>query len=164
LTPVKNIYLNSPEEVINNFNTAIEKGYEGLILKHPNGYYKYGRATVKQGLMYKIKPFNTYDLIVLGVKERLENINESIINELGYKKKNKTINGGVPTGIASCFSTKYKDEPLDVTITGTEAFRRDIWENKESYIGRIIEVKAMELGSKKVLRHPTFVRFRDDKK
>ena len=150
-------------EVTGMFEKALREGYEGLILKDMNGYYKYGRATVKQGLMYKLKPFNTYDLVVTDVLERFENTNESTLNELGYKHKSRTVDGVIPTGIAACFVVKYNDLDMKVSLTGIEEFRREIWENKESYIGRVIEVKGMEVGSKDVLRHPTFVRFRDDK-
>ena len=52
---------------------------------------------------------------------------------------------------------------MKVSITGLEEFRREIWTNKETYIGKIMEVKGMLIGSKDVLRHPTFVRFREDR-
>ena len=160
---VEQYTIKNEEEVMSMFEKALRDGYEGLILKDMNGYYKYGRATTKQGLMYKIKPFKTYDLVVTDVLERKENTNESKLNELGYKQKSNTVDGFLLTGIAACFMVKYNDLDMKVSLTGTEEFRRGIWENKESYIGGVIEVKGMEVGSKDVLRHPVFVRFRDDK-
>jgi len=41
--------------------------------------------------------------------------------------------------------------------------KEEVWKNKEKYIGRIIEYKGMLVGAKDVPRHPTFVRFREDK-
>ena len=56
-----------------------------------------------------------------------------------------------------------RGEDPRVTITGTEEFRRDIWKNKEKYIGKMIEYKAMVIGMKDFPRHPTFLRFREDR-
>ena len=39
----------------------------------------------------------------------------------------------------------------------------EIKSHPESYAGRVIEVSAMQLTDDKMLRHPKFVRFRDDK-
>jgi hypothetical protein len=55
------------EEVGDYFNEALEKGYEGLILKKANGRYKYGRSTVKEGLMLKVKPFIESSTRITGV-------------------------------------------------------------------------------------------------
>ena len=151
------------EDITPMFEYALQNNYEGLILKNPYGHYKFGRATVTQNLMYKVKPFKTYDLKVIGTFERMKNTNDSEINELGNKYKSNTLADKKPTGIAAGFITIYNNKEMKVTLTGNEAFRKNIWDNKNDYVGQTIEVKGMEVGSKDVLRHPTFVRFREDK-
>lgn len=160
---VEQFKVNSKNDVDLLFEKALELGYEGLILKHPDSLYKFGRGTFKEGSIYKVKPFKTYDLPILDVYERMENVGESKINELGYKQKEKHNDDMKPTGIAAGFLTEFNDKPMKVTLTGTEEFRKEIWNNKESYIGKVMEIKGMEVGSKDVLRHPIFVRFRLDK-
>lgn len=150
-------------EVEDMFEDALKAGYEGLILKNPNGEYKFGRGTINEGLIFKVKPFQTYDLPIMDVFERMENTSESHTNELGHSQKSHCIADMKPTGIAAGFVTEYNGMPMKVTLTGDEAFRRGIWQNRKKYIGKIMEARAMSLGSKDVLRHPTFVRFREDK-
>jgi hypothetical protein len=41
--------------------------------------------------------------------------------------------------------------------------RRDIWKNKDNYVGKWIEFKGMLVGSKDKVRHPVFLRYREDK-
>lgn len=155
--------MHTREEIDSFFKTALDTGYEGLILRDPNSPYKYGRSTLKEEFMLKVKPFETEDLEVINVIERMENLNESFKNELNQSTKRNTKEDKQGTGIASCFEVIYNNLLMKVTLTGTEDFRREIWENKEKYIGRIIEVKGMKIGAKDVLRHPTFMRFRKDR-
>lgn len=162
--PVKQTEVTCEGHVNMFFKEALKYDFEGLILKDPNGRYKFGRGTVREGLIYKVKPFKTYDLPIIEVYERVENTSESKINELGNKQKARCQADMIPTGIAGGFVVEYNGFKMKVTATGDEAFRRKIWENRESHVGDMIEFKAMEVGSKDVLRHPVFIRFREDKK
>ena len=169
--------VNSVKEIEDAFEICLHEGYEGLILKDPKGKYKFGRGTIKEALCFKVKPFETFDAKIIGVKERFENTNESFKNELGRSTKRNTLDAKQGTGIASCFIVKYlkkykaHENPIGYSdyyeikpvITGTEEFRKEIWDNKESYIGKMIEYKAMMIGAKDVPRHPIFLRFREDR-
>lgn len=44
----------------------------------------------------------------------------------------------------------------------TDVLRKELWDNKEKYIGRTFEAKGKALFSSGALRHPIFVRWRDD--
>jgi len=160
---VKQGFVNSPEEVMQMFDAVLKLGYEGLILRSPDSPYKFGRSTLKEEYMLKVKPFKSFDLKITDVIERMENLNESFKNELGSSTKRNTVADKKGTGLAACFETVYNGLPMKVTITGTEDFRRSIWSNKESFIGKMMEVKGMTVGAKDVLRHPVFLRFREDR-
>lgn len=56
-------------------------------------------------------------------------------------------------------------EGVKVRVGGgfSDALRGDIWTHKEPAIGRLIEVEYHEVTPDGSLRHPRFVRFRDDK-
>ena len=154
------------------FNEAIKGDYEGLIIRHTEGHYKFGRSTLKEGLLLKYKPYHTYDAKIISVNERFENTNESFKNELGQSTKRNTVDNKKGTGLAATFTVEllsdykgavYDSQELKVTLTGDKYFRKEIWENKDSYIGKWIEFKGMDVGAKDVPRHPIFERFREDK-
>jgi len=44
----------------------------------------------------------------------------------------------------------------------TDTERADIWKNREAYLGRVIDVSAQEVTPGGRLRHPRWLRFRDD--
>ena len=160
---VKQEVVKSSSDIESMFKKALDGGFEGLILKHEDSFYKFGRATFNFGDAYKIKPFLTFDGKVTGIEERFENTSESFTNELGGSSKHSYQADLKPTGIASTFIVQYLGQEQRVVITGDEAFRRKIWNNKKDYIGKIIEFKGMLVGSKDKVRHPTFIRFRNDK-
>jgi hypothetical protein len=45
----------------------------------------------------------------------------------------------------------------------TDEEKEKVWKEKDSYIGKTIEYKAMLVGSKDLPRHPVYIRMRPDK-
>ncbi len=124
---VTQLEVNSKESVELMYNTFIEEGFEGAVIMDGRKKYKEGRVTIKQHIGYKLKNFQEDDFEIIGVTERLENTNESEINELGHKFKRNTVFNKKSTGIAATFIVKLpNDKTSGVTITGTEKFRKEI--------------------------------------
>lgn len=157
----------SVKEVEDLFENALANGFEGLILRDPNGRYKFGRGTVKEGLIYKLKPFVTFDAKIIGVLQGtvVDPNAEKTINELGYSRTSKLKEDRLPSGRASDFVVLYERKELKVSIAMTNEEKEEIWKNKEKYIGKMIEYKGMKIGMKEdgLPRHPVFLRFRTDK-
>ncbi len=147
------------------FNEAIkEEKCDGLILHNPEGRYKLGRATIKEALIFKLKPYRTFDAKIIGVCQATEvdpNA-EKKINELGRSVTSKKKGDRILINRASAFMVLYNKKELKVTIGQTEEERIEIWQNKEKYIGRWIEFKGMLVGSKDLPRSPNMTRFRED--
>lgn len=157
----------SQEEVELYFEIALEKGFEGLILKSLDGRYKCGRGTIKEGLIYKVKPFVTTDSKILDIIQATEvdpNA-EKKINELNRSVTSKKLKDRIPIEKASAFLVDYEGKQVKVVIAMTDIEKEEIWKNKEKYIGKIVEYKFMKVGMKEdgLPRHPTSIRMRYDK-
>lgn len=144
---------------------ALEKGYEGLILRNPDSKYKFGRVTLKSGDGYKLKPYETFDSKITGVVQATEVREgaEKKVNELGRSVTSKKKDDRIPVERASAFWVTYEDKPLKVTLAMTNEEKEEVWKNQDKYIGRYIEYKGMKIGAKDVPRHPVMCRFREDK-
>ena len=57
---VKQAYVKNEADVKHRFEYALKEGYEGLILRSPEGKYKFGRTTIKEGNLFKVKPFRDF--------------------------------------------------------------------------------------------------------
>ena len=164
LLPVSNKYeivtqnkVKNYDETIEFYNQCVKNGFEGSVLMNGNSKYKNGRIRVKQKIGYKIKPSKQTDLEIIGVTERMENTNESEINELGRSFKRNTVGNKKPTGIAGTFICKYKDTETRVTVSGSEESRREIWSNRNDYIGCYVVIESMDYGEMNKLRQPTMI-------
>jgi len=149
--------VNNAEEAVNAFKIHTSNKQEGVVMFDNRKTYKYGRVTVKQGIGFKMKPHKEEDLLILDVTERMMNLNESTKDELGHSTKRNTVDAKRGTGIAGTFICKYNDTTTKVTITGTEAERREIWNNKTEYINKYVITKSMDYQSKDKPRHGRMV-------
>jgi hypothetical protein len=149
----------SPEEAQTTYQMMLDDGFEGAVLMDGSKLYKQGHVTIKQHIGFKMKPHKEEDLEIIGVTERLLNTNESQKNELGQSYKRNTVDSKESTGIAATFTCKVNnsEETTNVTITGTEESRRDVWSNKADYIGKYAVVKSMDYGAKDKPRHGRLV-------
>jgi len=147
------------------YEEALDWGCDGLILRSPEGRYKFGRGTVKEGLIYKMKPFQTFDAKIIGIIQATEVREgaEKKINELGRSVTSKKKDDRILIEKASAFLVMYEGKELKVTIAMTDEEKIDVWKNQSKYLGRIIEYKGMLVGAKDLPRHPVYIRMRDDK-
>jgi DNA ligase 1 len=152
-------------DVQNMFEDALNEGFEGLILKAPNGYYKYGRATLKEGLMYKVKPFETFDGEIVEVIQATEarEGSKKTLDVFGYSKTSHKKDDRTLIQKASAFRVKYLDTTVKATLAMTDPEKQWVWDHRDDYIGKVIEYKGMQVGAKDVPRHPVFLRYREDK-
>ena len=165
---VNQITINSESEVESMFKQALEEGYEGLILKDPNGRYKCGRGTVKEALIYKVKPYRTFDGVIKEVVQatKVDPNAEKKTNELGRSVTSKKKEDRILIEKASAFLVDYVVDGVIMgevkpVIAMTDVEKEAVWANKAQYIGKMIEYKGMLIGSKDVPRHPVMLKFID---
>ena len=135
-------------------------GGEGLIGRNPKGTYKYGRSTPKEQLSIKFKFFQQEDFEVVGFNERMHNTNEQKRDELGYAERSSARDGLVPTNTLGSLVLKYNDTTFSCGTGFDDKLRKEIWDNKEAYLGKLASIRYMSVGSKDLPRIPSFIGFR----
>lgn len=125
-------------------NQAIEEGYEGIVIKDPNGLYECKRTHS----WLKQKPVISVDLTIVALEEGTGK-NEGKLGALVCEgtDQGKFIRVNVGSGL-------------------TDDQRNEIWSDKDNVIGQIVEVKAdcitqnQDSEDTYSLRFPRFERFR----
>lgn len=146
---------------------ALIEGYEGLILRDPNGLYKQGRSTIKQGGMLKVKRFQDAEAVIIGFEELQHNDNEAFKDELGHTKRSSHQENKVAMNtLGALVVSPSKDQPFyGVSFKlGTgfdQALRKKIWDDRDQYVGKLVKYKYFDVGVKDAPRHPVFLGFRD---
>ena len=136
-------------------------GGEGLICRSPSGIYKYGRSTPKEQLSIKLKFFEVGEFEVIGFEERMHNTNEATTNELGYTERSSCKENLIPMNTLGSLVLKYGDTEYRCGTGFSDAQRKEIWENKESYLGKLSSIRYMSVGQIMLPRIPSFHGFRD---
>lgn len=165
-----------PHHIVNDFDELsehniglINQGFEGIMIRSINGRYKYGRSTTKEGILFKLKPFEDSEARIIGFEELEHNENELTVNELGYSSRSTQKDGKVGADTLGKFivvgteDNHYKDVEFRIgTGQGlTLGLRKEIWENQEKYKGKLIKFKYQKIGSIDKPRIPIFLGFRD---
>ncbi len=139
----------------------LEQGYEGLMLRHPDGLYKHGRSTLKEGTLLKLKRFQDDEFEVVGFEERMHNGNAATKNALGHTERSMHQSGMVGRGDLGALILKH---PLGTFNVGTgfdDATRLEIWHNKDKYLGKAAKIKHFAIGVKDFPRFPVYLGIRD---
>ena len=151
------------EDQLNEYESrVVEQGCEGVMLRDPGGRYKYGRSTVKDNILLKLKRFSDSEAVVIGFDELLTNNNPKETSELGLTKR--ATKQEFKTEADTLGSLIVKDILTDVEFnigTGFTQEERDmIWHNRNNYQGRQLTYKYFEVGTHDKPRHPVFVGWR----
>ena len=142
---------------------AVTLGFEGVMLRDPNGPYKQGRATLKQGWLLKVKRFSDGEAIVLDFKELQRNDNEATIDERGYTKRSTHADGKTAAGVLGALRVRDIVTGVEFDVGGgfTMEQRQNLWQGRAYLKGKIIKYKHFPIGVKDLPRFPTFIGFRD---
>lgn len=148
----------------------LDMGYEGTIIRDPEGLYKQGRSTVREGGLLRIKRFIEEEAVVVSVTEGQTNLNEAQTNELGLTERSTHQANMVPNGMVGSMecrvlkTVKDRDKLLfekDQIITVgagrmTHDDRLRYFKNQSLLLGQTIKFKTFPKGVKVKPRFPTF--------
>jgi len=165
VTVVPHVMINSVEELALYEAQCIEEGYEGIMVRDPNGVYKFGRSTVKEGILLKVKKFVDDEALIIGFVERMSNQNEAKTNALGRTERSTHKENMVGRGDLGAFKVRqFTGETfVDFTVGSglNDADRKEIWDNQDKYMGKFVKFKHFEIGNYDAPRFPIFIGFRD---
>lgn len=163
--PMANV--ETPERLAKLHQMWCDAGFEGSIVRSPKLPYKFGRSTVNEGGLLRIKDFVEEEAIVVRVVEGELNTNEATIDERGYTARSSHKAGMVPNGMVGSLECrllkpiKYLGKILleagqEITVapgnmTHDQRRKMRYWENKR------IKFKFFPKGLKDKLRFATFV-------
>lgn len=130
------------DDIFKKYEEVIELGEEGLIIDIADAPY----VRSKNNSMFKLKPEITGDFKVIALNEGT----------------------GKDKGRLGSFTIEYKNNTVNVGSGLTDSIRNEVWNNKDKYINKLIEVTYFgETKDEKTgdlsLRLPRFKRFRHDK-
>lgn len=137
----------------------VEEGYEGIILRSPSAPYKFGRSTVNEGYLLKVKRFEDSEAVIIGFEEEMSNGNTAETNELGRTKRSTAAAGLVGKGSLGAFLVRDLTTGVEFSVgTGFTAEQRaTAWRSRDRLVGSLIKYKFFPVGVKDKPRHPVYL-------
>lgn len=170
-----------PHQLVNNMeeleafeNKCLDLGFEGVILRDPQGLHKHGRATVTKGAYMRIKRFIDVEGVVEEIIEAMENQNEAKTNELGRTERSSHQENLVPKGMVGAVMMRLL---ADVEYRGQKLFEKGMivrvgagtmshkerthyFNNPNELLQQVGKVKIFPHGTKDKMRFPVWAGLR----
>lgn len=159
------VLIKSIEQLISLEEKLVAKGFEGIMVRSLDGPYKQGRSTVREGYLLKIKRFLDAEATIIGFTERMHNANEKTKDNLGHSKRSSHKENMVPLGTLGAIVLEMPDGQTFKVGTGMDdALRQELWDTKETLLGKQCKYKYTSVGMKDLPRFPVFlgIRHADD--
>lgn len=160
---VTHVLLNSPDEVAEYEAEAVNAGYEGIMLRSIRAGYKYGRSTLREQGLIKIKRFVDEEAKVIGFEALERNANEVQKDAFGLQKRSThKANKIADSLLGKLIVQSPKWGEFQIGSGFDIETREKVWNNKEVYLNKLVTFKYQSHGSKDKPRLPIFKGFRHD--
>lgn len=166
LRVVEHVRIENAEDLAVYEAQCLSQGFEGVMVRDPNGAYKYGRSTTREGGLLKIKQFADEEMTVTSFVEMMHNDNAAEQDAFGRTKRSTSKEGMRPAGVMGVMVGETKDGAIVELGTGFTAEERQVmWNMRDKLIGKLVKFKHLpDPGGRKDgqrPRHPVYLGFRD---
>ena len=159
---LKGILVHNMEELESYETQCLQENYEGIMLRDPNGTYKFGRSTVNDNILLKLKRFEDAEAVIIDIEEKMSNQNAAELDNFGNIKRSASLEGMVGANTAGTLIVRNAEGQVFGIGSGLDdAMRAEIWAHKEQYIGKLVKYKFFPHGVKDLPRHPVVLGIRD---
>jgi len=142
---------------------CLNDGFEGVMIRHSQKPYKYGRSTVNQGYLLKLKRFEDSEATIIGFDQFMHNTNNPEKNELGQSERSSKKEGKVAKELLGALQVRDLKTGVEFSIGSgfTHEQRKNMWINRSVYVGLTVKYKFQPTGVKDKPRFPVFLGLRD---
>jgi DNA ligase-1 len=160
IVPLVPTEIKTIEELLQYESEVLDQGFEGVMMRSAHGPYKFGRSTLKEGSLVKMKKFDDDEAIIIGFNELDKNTNEKTKDEFGYAKRSSHKEGKIGQDTLGSIDVNWNGIHFSIGSGFTAEQRKEFWNDRDNLVGKIVKFKYFAIGIKEAPRFPTFLGFR----
>jgi DNA ligase-1 len=158
----------SPEQLLQLEARMLAEGHEGVMVRDPQGPYKHGRSTLREGWLLKLIRHRDEEAEVIGMKELMHNENAQERDAHGHSKRSTAQAGLVGAGTLGallCRTAAGVEFSLGTGEGLTAELRARLFEmhQRGELVGRFAKYRHRPKGAKTKPRFPVFLGLRDER-
>lgn len=141
--------------------TCLDLGFEGVMIRDPQGPYKFGRSGKKEGILLKLKRFEDAEAEIVGFEEEMANENEAKKGLTGRTERSSHQENLRPKGTLGalvCLTPEGTEFRIGTGFTAAQ--RAQLWRERTTLIGQLVKYKHQPFGAKDKPRVPVFLGLR----
>jgi DNA ligase 1 len=154
-----------PEGLAKREAEILAMGYEGMMLRGIESPYKFGRSTLKEGWLLKVKRFQDGEGVVLKLEEGEHNENEATTSELGFTKRSSAKGGKRASGLVGTVVVRDLVSGKEMRLAPGKMVATDrarYMNDPRLLVGSIVHWRAFGYGIKDKVRFPQYYGIRED--
>lgn len=140
--------------------SALDQGYEGVCTRYELAGYKFGRSTINEQCLVKIKPWQDAEATIIGWRPLLKNENIQERNELGYAKRSKAKAGLKEEQLLGVIKVRWENIEFEIGTGFSFAQRKQYFHIGNGLFGMQITFQYRGLTKKGIPKHASFRHFR----
>jgi DNA ligase-1 len=144
---VPHIYIRSESDLMQYTDKTIAQGFEGTMIRSPEGHYKFGRSTAKEGILLKLKRFLDAEGTLVEIIEKMTNNNPAETDELGNTKRSSAKENLSPAGTSGSIVVQWRGKEFRVGFGPglDDSVKQDWWNRRKEIKGQYIKFRYQEL-------------------
>lgn len=143
------------------FQGHLSDNWEGTMIRVPDGVYKHGRATLRSGILSKLKVIEDDEAVIVGYAESQANTNEATVDRLGRTKRSGHKAGRVGKDTLGSLTLRWGEVEFNIGTGMDDATRAALWAERESLPGQLVTFEYQGVGVHGRPRFPSFKGIRD---
>lgn len=158
-----------PEQLQEYEQLCLENSWEGVMLRKPSSIYKYGKSTLREGHLIKVKRYMDAEARITGYEPLYTHEGESFRDDFGYerrdaKKENLVEQPMLGALIGETVGDGFPKEGVSFKCGSgfDDAEREYLWSIRESLPGQHFTYKHQGVGDYDAPRQPIFKDLRKD--
>ena len=150
------------EELLNELNAILSAGGEGMVLTRKDSTPAPGKRTARKTLKVKREMANTLDVVIMGANPPTKEYAGKLPEAWPYWENGTPVTRNYALGLPGSLQIGVMRDGELVQVGSLGGLSDDILGSWNEYVGHVCEITCMEIHETGGLRHPRFLRWRND--
>jgi DNA ligase-1 len=157
------VWINNAQELLEYFRGVEDTQGEGICFRTLDSPYKQGRSTLREQYLVKLARMVRTEVTITGFEEQMLNTNGERRHATGQMKRSSAQAGMIGKDTLGSFAVRdSKGREFTVGSGLTDSLRKQVWEQRDRWLGRTITIKHKPHGEKIKPRSPIYVGLRTE--